>query len=86
MEKKIEISEPTITQPLNWHSLIRVDGIIVFKVFGDSSEQAQANARIAASGYLVEELVEALKEARKELEYHNWQNTNTYNKIIKLIK
>lgn len=32
------------------------------------------------------ELLECLKEAKKELEYHNWQNTYTYNRITNAIK
>jgi sensor histidine kinase regulating citrate/malate metabolism len=45
-------------------------------------EEALADAKLIAAS---PELLEALIEAKKELEYHNWQNTNTYNKIINAI-
>lgn len=33
-----------------------------------------------------DEMLEALKEAEKELRFHNWQNTNAYNKITAAIQ
>lgn len=47
------------------------------------SGTGEANAKLIAAA---PELLEALIEAKKELEYHNWQNTKTYNEIISAIK
>jgi len=62
MEKKIEIGKPFKTDFGDYDSQIRINGIVKHSSYGSTPEEAVANAQIAASGYLVEELVECLKE------------------------
>lgn len=62
MEKKIEITEPFRVDELEWTCSLNVDNKTLFYCWGQTPEQAQQNARIAAKGYLVEELVPHLEE------------------------
>jgi len=89
MEKKIEISEKVITVGNGYyHTSVKVDGKITFTCYGTTPSEAQASARIAASGYLVEELVNGLSEAKLQIEYLNGRfgQTGTSNSTISRIK
>lgn len=53
-------------------------------------ENYEVNGYIAGYTKAIEEtaapeMLEALIEAQKELEYHNWQNTKTYNQVTSAI-
>lgn len=45
--------------------------------------EEHANAKLTAAA---PDLLEACQEALKELQYHNWQNTKTFNLIQEVIK
>jgi len=60
MEKKIEIGSTEYKNGL-WIVSVYVDSSYAFRCFGRTRDIAEANAQIAAKGYLVEELVEAIQ-------------------------
>lgn len=45
-------------------------------------DHARVHKENAEKGVRIMEMTEALEEAKKELEYHNWTNTSTYFKIV----
>jgi len=68
MEKKIEIKvSPFVVVGDTCCATVFVDDKPTFDCFGSTPEEAQANARIAAKGYLVEELVHKSKNLIREI-------------------
>lgn len=68
MEKKIEIKEPE--QHMTWWKCkVCFNHETVFLCFGDTKEEAESNARIAAKGYLVDEMTKHLEDYLKVLKW-----------------
>ncbi len=69
MENKIEISKAIKNRMGSWKCQISVDTVILIDAYGLSPEEAESNARIAAKGYLVEDMIPHLEDYLKALKW-----------------
>lgn len=70
MEKKIEIKPVNQIGVRHWVCrIIDEDGYTAYACYGSTKEEAESNARIAAKGYLVEDMIPHLEDYLKVLKW-----------------